>query len=704
MNLKAIEIQIYFEIAMAIGTSLDLEMNLKKALSAYLRKLSCSSGMILQLHREGERFHYTPCFSIPRNAIKSATHVSLLEYLPPSFTSAELDRFITSMPMQGTVGDKLCFAICSLPDFGFLVLTKSENPLKITTLHSLHQLNKKLADSCISCLQKRELDSINTRLSHEIEQRKEAEAKLQTLLTDLESKVTERTRALEESRYRYKTIFDNIQDIYFSLDLDGKIIDISPSVEKILQFPRERLIGHSIGFFRFPPETVQSLKQAMLSEGKVTDLELEILGRDRFVYYFSMNAVITRDAMASASQIVGSLRDITRQHLAEESKKELENQLLNSKKMEALGLLAGGVAHDLNNVLSGIVSYPDLLLSRLKETDPLTQPIRTIRDSGEKAAAIVQDLLTMARRGVPQKEIFNVNSVIETYLTSPEFAKLSKSHPGLRVICDLHPDLLNVIGSPLHIKTTIMNMVHNSAEAKATILSIFTGNTYLEGKQARSLNIREGEYIRLTLTDNGIGLSSEDQQRIFEPFYTKKVMGQSGTGLGMAVVWGTILDHQGHITIDSDKGSGTTFNIYLPGTRQMMQQKQEDTSLDTYLAHGETIVVVDDNQEQRYIAQAILEALNYKVYAVDSGEAILEMTTTISPDLILLDMIMENGMDGLETYRRLRNRKPDQKVVIVSGYSESDRVQEALRLGALMYIRKPYLLNTFGKALRKCLD
>lgn len=704
MNLKAIEIQIYFEIAMAIGTSLELKQNLKTALSAYLRKLGCSTGMVLQLHKKNQNVHCSSCFTIPRNSFKNPVYSSLFNQIPQKFSHNELETFIATLPLQGMCGDHFHFSVSSLPGFGFLLLIKSEHPFSPNTLHSLRQLNKKLADSCISCLQKEQIDTINLQLSHEIELRKISDKKLQDLLSNLEGEIADRTKALEESKHRYKAIFDNIQDIYFSLDLKGRIIEISPSVEETLLFPREKLIGRSIAFFGFSKEDTANFMQQLHSKGRVKEYNLQIHARDGVLHHFSLNAIQTESSGELPLQIIGSMRDITRQRNAEESKEKLESQLLNSRKMEALGLLAGGVAHDLNNVLSGIVSYPDLLLAQLDDDNPLTQPIKLIRDSGNKAAAIVQDLLTMARRNVPQKDVFNINTIIKAYLASPEFTKLIETHPKLVVITDLSSDLLNIKGSALHIKTALMNLIHNGAEAEATTVTITTSNAYLEGESAKHHKVHEGDYTLITITDNGSGLTSEDRQRIFEPFYTKKVMGKSGTGLGMSVVWGTIQDHNGYVTISSGKDTGTSFSLYIPGTRQQLEEKTPEVPTADYLAHGESILVVDDSEDQRHIAKAMLEALNYTVYSVASGEAAVELTPEIHPDLILLDMIMEHGMDGLDTYRKVRQHNPDQKVIIVSGYSETGRVHEALRLGAHAYIKKPYLLGTFGKVLRECLD
>ncbi|WP_163337165.1 PAS domain-containing sensor histidine kinase [Desulfopila sp. IMCC35008] len=704
MNQKAIEIQIYFEIAMAIGTSLDLQEMLKKALSAYLRKLSCATGAILQLEETDGYYQYAPSYCIPRNTLQNPVYRSIFGQLPKKFDQKELYGFIHSLPLQGTVNEKLHFHIMELPDFGALLLVKNGQALDLKVVNSLRQLNRKLADSCRSCLQNNTISIINKELSEEVEQRKRAETQLKFFLDDLEQQVMERTSALQESEQRYRAIFDNIQDIFFSLSLDGRINEISPSIETTLNYSRSHLLGRSLTSLGFSRNETSTFINQIKRTGSLKDFAFTIRANNRLRHHFSINATLTGGDGDHPLQIIGSLRDITQQYQAEQAKKKLEEQLHNSKKMEALGLLAGGVAHDLNNVLSGIVSYPDLLLTMIDKESHLAVPLKTIRDSGRKAAAIVQDLLTMARRGVIQKDIINLNRIITEYLTSPEFEKLQENHGKISIDTDLQDELLNLAGSPLHIKNALMNLVLNSVEAAANHIVITTENIYFEDSVI-DLKIPEGDYVSLKVTDNGSGISKEDQQRVFEPFYTKKVMGKSGTGLGMSVVWGTIQDHNGHIVIESEPGGNTTFQLIFPGSREDYTKHEIGEGIAEYQGKGESVLVVDDCENQRKIAMAILQALNYTVQTAASGEEAIQIlqTTSQSPDIILLDMIMERGMDGLATFESILQHFPDQKVILVSGYSETKRVQEALRLGALLYIRKPYLMNTISSALRQCL-
>jgi CheY-like chemotaxis protein len=342
----------------------------------------------------------------------------------------------------------------------------------------------------------------------------------------------------------------------------------------------------------------------------------------------------------------------------------------------------------------------------LPEESPLTKPILTIQKSGEKAAAIVQDLLTLARRGVAATEVVNLNSIIMEYLLSPEHAKLEMIHPKVQIERRLDPNLLNILGSPVHLSKTIMNLVSNGAEAMLDggKMLITTENRYEDRSKNAYDDIKEGDYATVTVIDNGIGISQEDLERIFEPFYTKKSMGRSGTGLGMAVVWGTVKDHQGYIDIQSKEGEGTSISLYFPVTRQELKKEVDLVSLESLMGNGESILVVDDVKEQREIASEILEKLGYTVITVSSGEEALTYVQESPADLMVLDMIMDPGMDGLETYQRVLEINPSQKAIIASGYSESKRVKEAQRLGAGEYVKKPYLLEKIGLAVRVELD
>jgi len=391
----------------------------------------------------------------------------------------------------------------------------------------------------------------------------------------------------------------------------------------------------------------------------------------------------------------------------EETKRtELEAKLQRAEKMEALGTLAGGVAHDLNNILSGLVSYPELLLLDLTKDSPLRKPILAIRNSGERASAIVQDLLTLARRGITVTEVINLNQIISEYLKSPEFENLKTLHHKVRIQLSLDKDLLNILGSPVHLSKTVMNLLSNAAEAMPDggNITISTENRYIDTPVRGYDDVEQGDYVTLTISDNGTGISSQDVEKIFEPFYTKKAMGRSGSGLGMAVVWGSVKDHRGYIDVASRYHRGTIFTLYFPVTRKAIDKADTPLSIEDYMGNKEAILVIDDVKDQREIATSILERLNYTVNSVSNGKAAVEYVKNNKVDLLVLDMIMEPGIDGLETYKEITTSNPGQKAIIASGFSETERVKEAQRHGAGAYVKKPYTLEKIGLAVKSELE
>jgi two-component system, cell cycle sensor histidine kinase and response regulator CckA len=398
-------------------------------------------------------------------------------------------------------------------------------------------------------------------------------------------------------------------------------------------------------------------------------------------------------------------RLIIERNAAETERLRLETEYQKAKKIEAIGMLAGGVAHDLNNVLGGIVGYPDLILPKLPPDSPIRNHVMAMKESGRKAAAIVKDMLILARKGIEPKNLINLNSVIEEYLQSPEYEKLMESHPGIFVKANLSRELLPVMGSSHHLSRVIMNLLSNAAQTmcEGGTIWISTRNEYTNELTTRFGDVSKGDYAVIEIEDTGVGIAKENLEHIFEPFYTKKVLGRSGTGLGMAVVWSSVRDHDGYIDVISAPGEGSIFKLYFPVTRGELLIETGAAPTGDYLGHGETILVVDDVKEQREIASAMLSAMGYSVAAVSSGEEAVERLKKNPVDLIILDMIMESGIDGLDTYKRILDIAPGQKSVIVSGFSGTDRLKEVLRLSKGVFVKKPYVIQKLGVAVRNVL-
>jgi PAS domain S-box-containing protein len=524
------------------------------------------------------------------------------------------------------------------------------------------------------------------------------------------AEIRQTARELQENREFLDKIVENIPNMIFLKDaVDLRFVKFNRAGEELLGYSREELLGRSDDDF-FPKEEADFFKRKdreVLSSGQLIDIPEEtIQTRYRGERILHTQKIPLSDREGKPQYLLGISEDITDRRREEEQKRSLEERLQRAEKMEALGTLAGGVAHDLNNVLGIVVGYAELLLADMDESGPLRPALLNILDGGERAAAIVQDLLTLARRGVPGRKILNLNRIVTDSLDRPESVKLLSLHPAVRVVMDLEPDLLNLAGSPVHLGKSLFNLLSNGCEAMphGGVVTVRTANRYIDRPVQGYDEIREGDYVVLTVTDTGTGIPAEDLPRIFEPFYTKKVMGRSGTGLGLAVVWGTVKDHHGYIQVRSEEGRGSTFSLYFPVTREEPAEEQAALPASAYRGRGESILVVDDVKGQRDLAVAMLRKLNYAVTTVAGGEEALACLREHPVDLLILDMIMDPGMDGLDTYRGVLEIHPGQKAIIVSGFSETERVNEARALGAGAYVRKPYVLEKLGLAVRNELD
>ncbi|MCP4689128.1 MAG: PAS domain S-box protein [Desulfobacterales bacterium] len=530
---------------------------------------------------------------------------------------------------------------------------------------------------------------------------------------DLTGEVDSRIRAEKEKREseeKYRIITENVSDAIWMLDISTLTFTYaSPSLERITGWTPEELQTISVEETLTPRSwelSANALAEELAREEKkdadpkrARVLELEQVKKDGSITPVEVTVSFIRDDAGNITGVIGVGREI-------KERKQLEARLRTAKKMEAIGSLAGGVAHDLNNILSGVINYPELLLLDLPAESPLRKPIETIQKSGEKAATIVQDLLTLARRGVASRDVLNINQVIIDYLKSPEYMRLRSFHPGVVVERRLNDALYNISGSKVHLLKTVMNLVSNAAEAMPDggVILISTDNLPRETLYDENPAGEKTDQVMLRISDTGTGISPEDLERIFEPFYTKKKMGRSGTGLGMSVVWGTIQEHDGYIEVMSEEGEGTTFLIRFPAVKEDIRSKKDAPPMEGYMGKGETILIVDDVEEQREIASGMLTKLGYSTTSVSSGEEAEAYMKTNSADLVLLDMIMDRGIDGLETYKRILRQHPGQKAIIASGYSETRQVRETLEAGAGAYIKKPYLLEKIGMAVRAELD
>ena len=443
-------------------------------------------------------------------------------------------------------------------------------------------------------------------------------------------------KALKESEEKYKKIVKYAPAGIFEFDLKTfKFISVNDVMCEFTGYTEQELL--LMGLFDLLNEedgkkAKELFENVSFGQDDPPPVEYKILSKNgRELSVISNSKFFFKDgAPIKAMTVVHDLTDIKK---AEEDRKALEVKLQSAKKLESLGTLAGGVAHDLNNILSGLVSYPDLLLHDIEEDSSLREPLLTIKKSGERAAEIVQDLLTLARRSVTVKKVFNLNQIVDDFITSPEYKKIIDNQRNIEIEMKITEGILNVVGSYSHISKALTNLVSNAADALPAggMITISTRDCYIDKPYTGFEIIPEGEYAILEVSDTGIGMPQSDLDKIFEPFYTKKVLGRSGTGLGMSVVWGAVKDHDGYIDVITKEGSGTTFVLYYPASRTEIETPST-VYIEDYLGKGESILIIDDAPEQRDLAKRMMARLGYDVTTAASGE---EAVALIKKDLLM---------------------------------------------------------------------
>ncbi|MFP4458585.1 MAG: PAS domain S-box protein [Candidatus Zixiibacteriota bacterium] len=523
--------------------------------------------------------------------------------------------------------------------------------------------------------------------------------------------------ALVESEEKYRNLVEHTPQGICTIDDKGIYIFMNEAAAKALGGLPNDFIGKKMNEI-FPEEIANEQLSEIhktIEKGKYhqTIKRSYVAGEYR---WFEARMQPLQNDEDHFDRVLLILTDVTEIRKAEKEREELRAKLQRAQKMEALGTLAGGVAHDLNNILSGIVGYPEILMMDiedlknktsnylfLEKLDDIHKTIDMINNSGQRAANVVHDLLTLARRGVNISKPVNINDIVKYFIHSPEYAKILKENPGIEVETRLNENTQNIIGSKAHLNKTLLNLVLNAFEAmhKTGTIKIETRNQTIIGNKNGYEIIPEGSYSLLIVKDEGTGIKDEDLERIFEPFYTRKIMGRSGTGLGMAIVWGTVKDHNGYIDIDTKIGYGSTFTIYLPVSDQDIKNDNVPESKENLYGKGQKILIVDDIEAQRKLASDILSRFGYETITASSGEEAIEKSKKQKFDLVILDMIMNPGIDGLDTYKILLEINPEQKIIIASGYSENDRVKKALELGASKYIRKPYSIMQLVKDVKE---
>lgn len=502
---------------------------------------------------------------------------------------------------------------------------------------------------------------------------------------------------LKASEQRYLDLYERAPAMYHTTDLNGIILECNKTEADAIGYSKDELIGRSI-YDLLPEDSAQILRQRwaeLLSEGWLEGVEFQIRRKDGDLLHVACDTRVVYDDQGVPVGLRSILRDIT-------DRKRLEEQLLRSQRMEAVGTLASGVAHDFNNLLTGVLGFASLAKTLVQPEDELYEHLDMIERSALRASELTRQILTFARGSRRQTHAVKINDVVE------ETLELVRRGAGAEITVEkrLTTPLPVIEGDPAQIQQALLNLCLNGCEAmpQGGTLTIETRYEFIEDPYVHRLpDARPGPYIVVSVSDTGVGMDQATQARIFDPFFTTKEPGK-GTGLGLAMVYGIVRNHDGFINVYSERGHGSTFRIYLPA-RPWSEPENISTQAISVQGGTETLLVIDDEEPVRRLAQRIFRTLGYRVFDAEDGQRGLEIFRHHKDeiDLVILDLTMPR-LGGLETYRALKAEKPQLKVILSSGYTQEGKADIIMREGASAFVQKPYQMQELAMTVRRVLD
>jgi len=521
--------------------------------------------------------------------------------------------------------------------------------------------------------------------------------------------ITERLQIEEEfiaklikASKEWKATFDSAKDMILMLDRDSKVIKTNRATTVFLDRPFEEILGKSFSeLFKGTGMPVNIFSLTAEVKASREHQEQDVYLHERNIWFLIAADPIFDDT----DKLIGTvhiLRDITDLKIAEKEKEEIQSHLLQIDKMDSIGRLAGGVAHDLNNMFTTIIGFSALTLKRLPEDHAVRGFVKTICETGEKASALTRQLLAFSRKQVLEMKVTNLNSVIVN------MEKMLSRLIGEDIAFELKTQMpiRNVLADPSQIDQVLMNLVVNARDAMPDggRLTIETKERELkEDDVLIHRGLKPGSYVMLSVTDTGEGMSQEVQKKMFEPFFTTKEKGK-GTGMGLSTLYGIVKQHNGHILVDSKLGHGTEFDIYLPVTEMAVQEENEEDTL-INVEGTETILVVDDEPSIRKLVIHTLQPLGYHVLEAPSAEEALKVSDFFEGPihLLLTDVIM-TGMNGVRFAEILQARRPEARTIFMSGYTDETIVNYGVLVPDVVFIHKPLTYTVLTQRVRQVLD
>jgi len=530
------------------------------------------------------------------------------------------------------------------------------------------------------------------------------ESGIQVWIKDImEQKLAEET--LRASEEKYRTILGSIEDAYFEVDIPGNLTFFNDSLCKLLGYSKDELMGMNNRQYTDKGnanKVYQTFNTVYTTGQPDKGFDWELIKKDGSKRYVEVSVSLMRDSEGQPIGFRGVARDVSGRRQAEEDKAGLEAQLQQAQKMESIGTLAGGVAHDFNNLLMAIQGRTSIMLMNKDSSHPDFGHLRGIEGHVESASDLTRQLLGFARGGKYEVKPTDLNELIKKQ--NRMFGRTKKE---IIITGKYEEDLWSAEIDRGQIEQVLLNLYVNAWQAMpgGGNLYLETENVTLDENYVKPFVIEPGRYVKISVTDTGVGMDKATQKRIFDPFFTTKEMGR-GTGLGLASAYGIVKNHGGFINVYSEKGHGATFNVYLPATgAESMAQIAESKGEDETIRGKETILFVDDENMIVEVAEELLDALGYKVLIARSGKEAIEIYQENKERIaiVLLDMIMPD-MSGSETYDRLKDIDPRVKVLLSSGYSINGQATEILDRGCNGFIQKPFKIKELSQKLREILQ